>query len=58
MDLLIIGTTTESKGTQLERFCQRLFEEFGLLNSTCNVVKKEEVNMMLLLKKYWTQKVL
>lgn len=40
MDLLIIDTTTESKGTQLERFCQRLFEEFGLLNSTCNVVKK------------------
>lgn len=33
MDLLIIGTTTESKGAQLERFCQRLFDEFGLLES-------------------------
>lgn len=39
MDLLIIGTTTESKGSQLEKFCQRLFEKFGFINSTCNVVK-------------------
>lgn len=39
MDLFIIGTTTESKGSQLEKFCQRLFEKLGFINSTCNVVK-------------------